>query len=255
MYVDQLHCWLWCCVMPQCPRLLSLGLVCSRDGFAFTWCPLAMAPSLSMPVKSEPDPRRAVTLIVTGNCPMLPDFIYQSCFIDAEEVQDEIRLLQLLANGVRPGEEALGSTECFPVGGSGPDGAPPVPLVPPEHTVVLDQRLLAGTREHLLSHFPKNPWCPACQRATARRQQRRDRGGHAFRGQPFGRRATCDHVVVSPEAIVGKVVACGAKGLPGGEIRYCVKRPWGLGLFGLYPMSQRDIAHSERAVVGCFWWR
>ena len=27
VYVEQLHCWLWCRVMPQCPRLLSLGLL------------------------------------------------------------------------------------------------------------------------------------------------------------------------------------------------------------------------------------
>ena len=102
-----------------------------------------------------------------------------------------------------------------------------------------------------MSHFPKNPWCPARQRATARRQQCRDRGGHAFLGQPFGRRATCDHVVVAPEAIVDQVAGRDAKGLLG-ERYGLVFKDLGTGYFGFYPMPHRDTAHTERATVDFF---
>ena len=27
VYADQLHCWRWCRAMPQCPRLLPLGIL------------------------------------------------------------------------------------------------------------------------------------------------------------------------------------------------------------------------------------
>ena len=37
---------------------------------------------------------------------------------------------------------------------------------------LVDQRLHAMTAEHMLTHFPKNPWCPVCQRANARRLQK-----------------------------------------------------------------------------------
>ena len=40
-------------------------------------------------------------------------------------------------------------------------------------------------------------------------------GGHTFLGQPFGRRATRDHVIVSPEATAGKAAARDAKGMLG----------------------------------------
>eukprot|EP00969_Alexandrium_andersonii_P334792 14796401-Alexandrium_andersonii.AAC.1 len=46
----------------------------------------------------------------------------------------------------------------------------------------LSLRAKAKTAEHLRTHFPKNPRCPLCQRANARRKQRRDkRRPEAFR--------------------------------------------------------------------------
>ena len=76
-------------------------------------------------------------------------------------------------------------------------------------------------------------------------------GGHAFLGQPFGRRATCDHVIVSPEAIVDKAAARDAKGLLG-ERYGLVSKDLGTGYFGFCPMAHRDAAHTERDVVDCF---
>eukprot|EP00969_Alexandrium_andersonii_P138227 6112900-Alexandrium_andersonii.AAC.1 len=61
---------------------------------------------------------------------------------------------------------------------------------------VLSVRDKAKPAEHLRTHFPKNPWCPICQRANARRKQRRDRGGQKLFGAvKFGHTITVDHVI------------------------------------------------------------
>ena len=196
VFVEQLQTWLWCRVMPNCPRLLSLGLLCSRDDFTFTWLAGQSAPTLLMPVGRSRG-QRAVRMIVQGNCPMLPSKHDHSCYLDDADINEMIKKLEVHGMFHQTRDQCLGSTEgevdefCFP---SAEESSP---AVPPEHKTVLDQRLLAKTREHIMSHFPKNPWCPACQRATARRAQCRDRGGNAHIGERFGSQVTADHVVVS----------------------------------------------------------
>eukprot|EP00969_Alexandrium_andersonii_P177837 7863040-Alexandrium_andersonii.AAC.1 len=46
---------------------------------------------------------------------------------------------------------------------------------------VLSLRAQAKTAEHSRPHVPKNPWCPICQRANARRNQRRERRAEVVR--------------------------------------------------------------------------
>eukprot|EP00969_Alexandrium_andersonii_P116896 5168894-Alexandrium_andersonii.AAC.1 len=49
-----------------------------------------------------------------------------------------------------------------------------------------------------MTHFPKNPWCPACQRANARRVQMRANLENSYLGKhAFGRHVTHDHVIAS----------------------------------------------------------
>eukprot|EP00969_Alexandrium_andersonii_P138194 6111630-Alexandrium_andersonii.AAC.1 len=65
---------------------------------------------------------------------------------------------------------------------------------------VLSLRAKAKTAEHLRTHTPKNPWCPICPRANARRKQRRDRGGQKLFGAvKFGNTITVDHVIAAAD--------------------------------------------------------
>ena len=75
-------------------------------------------------------------------------------------------------------------------GGCGSTTAPRAPELGAEYLTILapstldrevvDQRRQARSAEHMLSHFPNNPWCPVCQkkRANARMSQRSARGGN-----------------------------------------------------------------------------
>eukprot|EP00969_Alexandrium_andersonii_P339761 15019469-Alexandrium_andersonii.AAC.1 len=64
----------------------------------------------------------------------------------------------------------------------------------------LSLRAKAKTAEHLRTHFPKIPWCPICQRANARRKQRRDKGGQKlFGAATFGHTIAADHVIAAAD--------------------------------------------------------
>ena len=244
VFVEQLQTWLWCRVMPNCPRLLSLGLLCSRDDFTFTWLAGQSAPTLLMPVGRSRG-QRAVRMIVQGNCPMLPSKHDHSCYLDDADINEMIKKLEVHGMFHQTRDQCLGSTEgevdefCFP---SAEESSP---AVPPEHKTVLDQRLLAKTREHLMSHFPKNPWCPACQRATARRAQCRDRGGNAHIGERFGSQVTADHVVVSVDVSSDPRPSRDGKGLGGEKYGLCFK-DLGTGYCGFFPTAHRDTPETER---------
>eukprot|EP00969_Alexandrium_andersonii_P283130 12516879-Alexandrium_andersonii.AAC.1 len=78
--------------------------------------------------------------------------------------------------GHSPAEGGGGAIEPVPAeGGAGDAAEPPGAVAPPPSPIereVLSLRDRAKTAEHLRTHFPKNPWCPICQRANARRKQR-----------------------------------------------------------------------------------
>ena len=162
--------------MPPCPRLLPLGTLCSRAGCVFMWCPFAMALSLVMPVRNEAGPRRAVRLIVSGTSPcyLLSRIIVASSTLTrSRAIFGYCRLLPV-ARGPARNDSALLSA-------SPPVALPPKTFLPSHrNTAALDQRRLAGTQEHLMPPVPNNPWCPVCQRATARRQQCQDRVAMLF---------------------------------------------------------------------------
>eukprot|EP00969_Alexandrium_andersonii_P043155 1892788-Alexandrium_andersonii.AAC.1 len=70
-------------------------------------------------------------------------------------------------------------------GGGGGGDKPPDAVEPPPSPMekeVMGLRAKAKSVEHLRTHFPKNPWCPICQRANARRKQRRDEDGQKLFG-------------------------------------------------------------------------
>ena len=101
------------------------------------------------------------------------------------------------------------------VGGPGDAGADPIAVPPPavagpDVAVVEDDdtrrnlKLEALSLEHLLTHFPKNKYCSACQRARLRRRPigvvRQDKGEAAVE---FGDVITCDHIIASKDEAEG----------------------------------------------------
>eukprot|EP00969_Alexandrium_andersonii_P140351 6209091-Alexandrium_andersonii.AAC.1 len=66
-----------------------------------------------------------------------------------------------------------------------------------------------------MTHFPKKPRCPACQRANARRVQMRAILENSYLGKhAFGRRVTNDHAIAS---------SAGSRGLHGETSALCVR--------------------------------
>ena len=60
----------------------------------------------------------------------------------------------------------------------------------------------AKSLKHLLTHFPKNPYCTACQRAKIRRKRAES---HVFEKRPtsFGEIVTADHIIANSEEAEG----------------------------------------------------
>ena len=196
MCVEQLHACVWHIITPGCPRLLLRGLLCTRANVTFTWLAGQPAPALLMPAGRSRG-QRAVRMVVQGNCPMPPPprMHGSSCSLGGADADEMIRTREAHRMFHTDSDPCLGSTE----GTAEEVCCLALMRISPEHKRVFDQRLLAKSREHFMSHCPKNPWRPACQRATARRAQCRDRGGNSYIGACVCIRATADHGVVSAE--------------------------------------------------------
>ena len=68
---------------------------------------------------------------------------------------------------------------------------------------VRDLKAEAVSRERLMTHMPKNKWCPACQ--SAKMQHKACRSGSSLGPVPesWGDQATADHIVSRSEASQG----------------------------------------------------
>ena len=96
--------------------------------------------------------------------------------------------------------------------------------------------------EQLLSYFPKNPWCPACQRATARRAKRRALGGHnIFGGAGLGHSAFVGHIIADSGGLnigVGKRAK---------RVASCFK-DLGTGFIDMVPCADKPVATTHEAI-------
>ena len=65
----------------------------------------------------------------------------------------------------------------------------------------LSLREQAKSLKHLMTHMPKNPFCPECQRAKMQRKQARRKKGAALGERPdtFGEQITADHFIAIDE--------------------------------------------------------
>ena len=66
-----------------------------------------------------------------------------------------------------------------------------------------DLREEAVSIEHLMTHFPKNPYCKACQRARIRRKANRKRTTPREVSPEFGACVTLDHAYAHTKAMEG----------------------------------------------------
>ena len=58
-----------------------------------------------------------------------------------------------------------------------------------------DLKLLANSVPHLLTHFPKNPWCDSCNWAKLIRKACPVRDAELPHGAVFGDYLTADHMI------------------------------------------------------------
>ena len=68
----------------------------------------------------------------------------------------------------------------------------------PDGSTATSLRKQAQELRHLMTHFPKNPYCPACNHARLRRAPIgvRNRGWRATQAVKFGDVITCDHIIL-----------------------------------------------------------
>ena len=189
-------------VMSNTPSLISIGKRCMEQGYSFSW------PAGDLPVLRGPNGREIV-LDVVNNVPYLP--VSRCCFgSPPDAVHDDIPAV--------PAPLAL--PEAMPVEGdptpprhevsdvpASPDDASPFEADLEGDVIELDGhgplknaedwKADAITLRHLMTHLPKNPYCPHCQRAkmeNVRLYRKRGAGGHG--ADNFGDLVTADTMVL-----------------------------------------------------------
>ena len=103
--------------------VLSIGRRCMEQGYSFTW-------KANATPYMEGSDGRIIRLTVDGNTPYLVD--------------DSSEQFALPAVGLGPAIEPAALPEESDVGKR-------------------DLKAIAQSLQHLLTHFPKNPWCHACR--------------------------------------------------------------------------------------------
>ena len=178
-------------------------------GYAFWW------PAFGKPIVTRPD-GGTVVLEVENYVPFLDSTAYSCGAKTKDTLFRQFAAVSAVPQKPHPassGHTGAGVPVC--VGGPGDAGADPIALPPPavagpDVAVVEDDdarhnlKLEALSLEHLLTHFPKNKYCSACQRARLRRRPigvvRQDKGEAAVE---FGDVITCDHIIASKDEAEG----------------------------------------------------
>ena len=170
------------CVLNTMPAVLSVGRRCMEHGYAFHW-----------------EPWEKPVLVCPGGDKIIP--------LSVEHY------VPYLARGTqaRPAAAAIEDAEVPSGSASSGDAAPESALAVDDTAVdvvvqdpaVRDLKAEAVSREHLMTHMPKNKWCPACQRAKM--QHKACRKGSSLGPVPesFGDQVTADHIVSRSEASQG----------------------------------------------------
>ena len=113
------------------------------------------------------------------------------------------------------------------------DPAPP----DPEDQSLRDRAL---SLQHLMTHYPKNPYCPSCARARLRHAPtgRGHAGWRVVQAKRFGDVITCDHIIEKR-----------GDSDPGGDRRTAMSvYDVGTRFLACYPLPTKSAEHAERAL-------
>ena len=102
---------------------------------------------------------------------------------------------------------------------------------------VRDLKVEATSLKHLMTHFPKNPHCTACQRAKMTTTPARKTYRPGPEPQAFGENVTADHVVINEHD----------EGV-GGERAALVVLDRGTGWIDCYPVADKSADEATRAL-------
>jgi hypothetical protein len=112
-----------------------------------------------------------------------------------------------------------------------------------EDPVDLSLKAKAVSIDHLLTHFPKNPYCSACQRAKVQSKPAMRQGppDEDERPQNFGDQVTADHMIVAQG---GNPLEAG----PGGENVALVVLDRATNWIGAYPQKGKNADETYQSL-------
>ncbi len=112
---------------------------------------------------------------------------------------------QRTSPGLTGAGEPAGAVGPGQAGADPPVSEEPAPVDVAEETddIRRDLKKEAMSAEHLLTHFPKNEYSSACQRARLRRRPIGTRSEKVERAETFGDIIICDHIVASRDEAEG----------------------------------------------------
>ena len=192
-------------LLESSPPVLSVGKRCMEEGYSFHW------PSGRNPYLVSPDGKRH-DLDVDNMVPYLPDppFDGVSCPAPAFPVGVAPSAVEEVVGDQGPPEEGgviPGQDQPVAEGDDGADPGEEIGVEPGSE--IRDLKAEAISVSHLMTHFPKNPHCTACQRAKMTTAPARK----TYRPEPdpqvFGENVTADHVIIieSDEGVDGERAA------------------------------------------------
>ena len=177
-------------ILDNCPPALTVGGRCTEQGWGFYW------PPYSAPVFVKPC-GKIIKHIVKNSCPYIIDSGMKSYAMPSVSSTSPARVADQMAeraDGALHDESDKKSAEVKPV--SDEDLEEPL-------TRIERLKLEARSLDHLLTHVPKNPYCPACQRAKMQAAPCLSRANRQSDSEPpkreFGSQVTADHFIAHDE--------------------------------------------------------
>jgi hypothetical protein len=253
VWVEELQAHLSCHVMPDTPNLISMGRKCADDGWIFRWEPPSKphfvtqdqrkielfsscrVPCIYLHLPTHADP--AMAAACEGGVPrdLVPDQV-----IDDRSSSDSDEGSPKAAAGPAPSASAeLAVAE--PPAPDAPVEAGGELIAEEEEAVVLSEKARAKTKEHLLTHLPKNNHCSACMRGKMIDTHKRAKKGEALGPLPtkFGEQITCDHLIAR------SAQAQGAEG----ERNMLVVKDRATGYIDCFPVMSKRADEVSRSLV------
>ena len=168
-------------LLDNSPPVLSVWRRCMEHGYSFIW------KAGQAPYMIRPD-NKVVKLTVENYIPWLIERDGEALACPANIIPPAINIAR--EDSVSQGEAA---------GAQAPVVEEPK-VDEPKMNKIDKQKLEANSLEHLMTHFPKNPFCTACQRAKMQTHQTPNRAKELYRNDPptyFGENVTADHLIAN----------------------------------------------------------